>query len=60
MSEQDTQAVVETLKQVEASLDEVTVSTRKVRDLRKRTGRAGRDWRRLDDVEHMARRGSVW
>ena len=35
MSEQDMRAVVETLKRVEAKLDEVTVSTRKVRDLRK-------------------------
>ena len=35
MGEQDMRAVVETLKRVEAKLDEVTVSTRKVRDLRK-------------------------
>jgi hypothetical protein len=54
-------AVVETLKRVAAKLDEVTVSTRKVRDLRETDGaRRARLWRRLDDVEHMARRGSMW
>jgi hypothetical protein len=61
VSEQDTRAVVEILKRIEAKLDEVAVSTRKVRDFRKADGpRWARLWRRLDDVEHMARRGSVW
>jgi hypothetical protein len=61
MSEQDTRAVIEILKRVEAKLDEVAVSTRKVTDLRKADGpRWARLWRRLDHVEHMARRGTVW
>jgi hypothetical protein len=41
VSEEDTNAVVEILKRIEAKLDEVAVNTRKVRDFRK-ADRAGR------------------
>jgi hypothetical protein len=61
VSEQDAGPVAETLKRIEAKLDLIAEDARRIRACRDADGqRWTRLWRRLNDVEHMARRGSVW